>query len=77
MQGVVAGDSCISEPTSAEILVRDKRYHFDVRVGSMTPDKLEEILKTSVQKKSNEGGVATYPSLRKAMTYPQSDKGNP
>ena len=27
---VVAGDSCISEPTLAAILVRDKRYHLDV-----------------------------------------------
>ena len=26
----MAGDSCISEPTLAAILVRDKRYHFDV-----------------------------------------------
>jgi hypothetical protein len=29
---VVAGDSRISEPTLAAILVRDKRYHFDVWV---------------------------------------------
>jgi hypothetical protein len=27
---VVVGDSCISEPTLAAILGRDKRYHFDV-----------------------------------------------
>ena len=29
-RAVVAGDSRISEPTLAAILVRDKRYHFDV-----------------------------------------------
>src|SRR5205814_2668729 len=27
---VVAGDSCVSEPTLTAILVRDERYHFDV-----------------------------------------------
>ena len=27
---VVAGDSCISEPALAAILIRDKRYRFDV-----------------------------------------------